>query len=238
MLEAFITDEEHALALGVQGHFYPAQHHRIKPLLRLAPRLLSAERRVDLYFQLMRMGQCPALQSDSELQVLTLAYDQLRPLFSRGTRQCLMRRPQGLLLFGNDDRGALAGEPPASLESYLAWLKLWRYLDSFIHMPGLLKQQARFATLSDDPGVLGRVVRVVERIDPVDDLLGPTELCFWAFMWLALQRLDAAERVTQWLMRVDCPQALRLQLLSHLRRFLQASPHGLLVARDGLDQSF
>ena len=57
LLQQFIEDESSALGRGERGAFYPDNHHLITPLIVRAPRLLSEEDRVELYFHLLR-GMC------------------------------------------------------------------------------------------------------------------------------------------------------------------------------------
>jgi Family of unknown function (DUF6892) len=55
ILRDFIADEESALEQEEQGGFYPANHHRIYPIVARAENLLDRAERVNLYFHLLRV---------------------------------------------------------------------------------------------------------------------------------------------------------------------------------------
>lgn len=229
ILQQFIEDEDCALARNAQGDFYPSNHHRIKPLVPRAPRLLSSEKRGDFYFHLLRLNECPAITSGNEFDILLTAYSRIIPLFIGNHLRCSLPRPKGLFLFGRDDLGELTEEPSPNLDSYLAHLRFWRYADSFSHMPGMLASQPGFLTLSADRALLERVTKVLARINLNLDVRSPTTLWFWALMLLALQQEISAKTATLWLLETECNAADRPHFVAHLARYLRACSRAELL---------
>ena len=223
ILESFIEDEAAAYLRGDQGSFFPHNHHRIIPLISKAPKLLTEHRRIDFYFHLLRLDVCPALKSEDEFKLLLDAYTSVKPLLARGYPACLLGRAKGLFLFGSDDYGPLAGESGITQESYVKLLKFWRYAGSFWHMSGMLKKRPKFLELSDDNVLLNRVVQVILRIRPADDVPRSTSLWFWALMLLAIQQQESGITVTEWLMQADWPVSEKPKVLLYLTHYLRAS---------------
>lgn len=222
-LEQFIEDEALHYPRGDRGLFFPSNHHRITPLVVRAPKLLPRDRRVDLYFHLLRLNHCPAIKPAGEFDILLDAYARIRPLFKRGYPYCSMPRPKGLFLFGIDDHGSLVGEPQLTYESLLVHLKFWRYADSFWHMPGMLKKQLKFLELSGDSVLLDRVTKTLLRINLADDLTTRTCLWFWSFMLLVVQGGGSGKVAVEWLLQAECPPSERPFFLENLTRYLRAS---------------
>ena len=84
ILEQFIEDESLHYPRGDQGSYFPSNHHRITPLVAQASKLLPRDRRVDLYFHLLRLNHYPMVKSAAEFDVVLEAYARLKPLFQRG----------------------------------------------------------------------------------------------------------------------------------------------------------
>lgn len=231
ILEQFIEDEAVHYTRGDRGPYFPSNHHRITPLVARAPKLLPRDRRVDLYFHLLRLNHYPAIKSVAEFDILLDAYERIRPLFKRGYPYCSMPRPMGLFLFGIDDHGSLVGEPQITYESLLAHLKFWRYADSFWHMPGMLKKQQTFLELSGDSALLDRVTKTLLRINLVDDLTTSTCLWFWSFMLLAVQGNDSGKVAVEWLLQAECPPSERSFFLENLTRYLRTSSREDLLSQ-------
>ncbi len=231
ILEQFIEDENLHYPRGEQGPYFPSNHHRITPLVQRAPKLLPRDRRVDLYFHLLRLNQYPAIKAVAEFDTLLDAYTRIRPLFRRGYPYCSMPRPMGLFLFGIDDHGPLVGEPQTTCESLLVHLTFWRYANSFWHMPGMLKKQQKFLDLSGDSALLDRVTRTLLRIDLVNDLTTPTCLWFWSFMLLAVQGNDSGNVAVEWLLQAECQPSERSFFFENLTRYLRASSREDLLSQ-------
>jgi hypothetical protein len=231
VLEQFIEDEALHYPKGDQGSYFPSNHHLITPLVALAPKLLSPDRRVDLYFHLLRLNHYPTIKSAAEFDNLLDAYARIRPLFKLGYPDCSIPRPMGLFLFGIDDHGSLVGEPQITYESLLAHLKFWRYANSFWHMPGMLKKQQKFMEISGDAALLDRVTKTILRINLVDDLTTSTCLWFWSFMLLAIQGNDSGKVAVEWLLQAECPPSERSFLLDNLTRYLRASSREDLLSQ-------
>lgn len=223
ILEQFIADETSALARNKQGLFYPSNHHRIIPLVARAPKFLPGPARVDLYFHLLRLDHCPTLKVESELALLCEAYWQLKPLFSRRFSACSLPRARGLLLFGEDDRGALQDEPATTLDSYSKHLAFWRYAESFWHMPGMLKKRTKFLALSNDKELTARVRKVLLQMRLCDDLPSSTRLWFWALVFLTIQSKEEGDTVVGKLLTEDLSTQTKKEVLSSLTRYLTAS---------------
>ncbi len=230
-LQHFIDDEDRACAQRERGDFFPSYHHRIRPLVARAPRLLPRDRRVALYFHLLRLDQCPAIKSAEEFPLLTEAYTCVEPLFVQGYPVCLLQRPKGLYLFGTNDQGPLDAEPVVSHADYLASFPFWRYAESFWHMPGMLQKQQKFLALSQDEALVRRVTKVVLRTHPVDDLTTRTCLWFWALVLLVLQQQEPGAAVVEWFLRFECRESARRELLAILSRYLRASSRTDLLPR-------
>lgn len=223
ILEQFIEDEALHYPRGDQGSYFPSNHHRITPLVARAPKLLPRDRRVDLYFHLLRLNHYPAIKSAAEFDVLIDAYTRVRPLFKRGYPYCSMPRPMGLFLFGIDDHDPLVGEPQITYESLLIHLKFWRYADSSWHMLGMLKKQQKFLELSGDSVLLDRVTKTLLRTNLIDDLTTSTCIWFWSFMLLAVQGNDSGKVVVEWLVQAEYTPLERSFFLENLMRYLHAS---------------
>ena len=84
ILEQFMEDEALHYPKGDQGPFFPSNHHRITPLVPQAPKLLPADRRVELSFHLLRLNHYPAIKSVAEFDILLDAYARIRPLLKCG----------------------------------------------------------------------------------------------------------------------------------------------------------
>ena len=234
ILEQFIEDESLHYPRGDQGPYFPSNHHRITPLVAQASKLLPRNGRVDLYFHLLRLNHYPMVKSAAEFDVVLEAYARLKPWFQRGYPYCSMPRPMGLFLFGSDDRGELAGEPPITYESQSEPLKFWRYANSFSHMPGMLKKQQKFLELSGDSALLDRVTKTLLRIHLADDLTSSTCLWFWSFILLAVQGKGSGQVVVEWLLHAECPPSERAFFVDNLARYLRtASREDLLVQFQG-----
>ncbi|MBR8654004.1 hypothetical protein KDH83_11895 [Achromobacter sp. Marseille-Q0513] len=220
LLLQFIEDESSALRRGERGAFYPDNHHLITPLIVRAPRLLSEEDRVELYFHLLRGDVCPSIKAEGEFELLRAAHARVLPLLSEGYPACTLPRARGLFLFGLDDRGALPDEPPATLASYIGHLAFWRYADSFWHMPGMLKKRAKFVELAQDGARLARVRKVLLGMRLREDLPMATCLWFWSFVFLALQDEAAGAAVVDKILAesvsVDDAELIRSCLLRYL----------------------
>jgi hypothetical protein len=163
------------------------------------------------------------VKSAAEFDVVLEAYARLKPWFQRGYPYCSMPRPMGLFLFGSDDHGELAGEPPITYESQSEPLKFWRYANSLSHMPGMLKKQQKFLELSGDSALLDRVTKTLLRIHLADDLTSSTCLWFWSFILLAVQGKGSGQVVVEWLLHADCPPSERAFFVDNLARYLRAS---------------
>jgi hypothetical protein len=231
ILEQFIEDEAVHYLKGDQGSYFPSNHHKITPLVVRAPKLLPRDRRVDLYFHLLRLNRYPAIKSVAEFDILLDAYARVRPLFKRGYPYCSMPRPMGLFLFGVDDHGSLVGEPQLTYESLLTHLKFWRFADSFWHMPGMLKKQQKFLELSGDSALLDRVTKTLLRINLEDDLTNSTCLWFWSFMLLAVQGNNSGKVAVDWLLQAECPSSDRSFFLQNLTRYLRTSSREDLISQ-------
>ena len=230
LLQQFIEDESSALGRGERGAFYPDNHHLITPLIVRAPRLLSEEDRVELYFHLLR-GMC-ARRSRRKASSNCSA----RPMRAccrcspRATR-CVRCHAPGACFFGLDDRGALPDEPPAALASYIGHLAFWRYADSFWHMPGMLKKRAKFVELAQDGARLARVRKVLLGMRLREDLPMATCLWFWSFVFLALQDEAAGAEVIDKILAEDVSVEDGELIRSCLLRYLAASERPGLAAR-------
>ncbi|MBL0249622.1 MAG: hypothetical protein IPQ26_03015 [Elusimicrobia bacterium] len=231
ILKKFIEDEALHYPRGEQSPYFPSNHHRITPLVARAPKLLPRDKRVDLYFHLLRLNHFPAIKSVAEFDPLLDAYARIRPLFKRGYPYCSMPRPMGFFLFGIDDHGSLVGEPRVTYVSLLAHLKFWRYAGSFSHMPGMLKKQQRFLELSGDSALVDRVTKTLLRINLVDDLTTSSCLWFWSFMLLAIQDIDSGKVAVEWLLQAKCPPSERSFFLENLTRYLRTSSRKDLLSK-------
>lgn len=231
LLQQFIEDESSALGRGERGAFYPDNHHLITPLIVRAPRLLSEEDRVELYFHLLRGNVCPSIKTEGEFELLRAAHARVLPLQSEGYPVCTLPRARGLFLFGLDDRGALPDEPPAALASYIGHLAFWRYADSFWHMPGMLKKRAKFVELAQDGARLARVRKVLLGMRLREDLPMATCLWFWSFVFLALQDEAAGAEVVDKILAEDVSVEDGELIRSCLLRYLAASERPGLAAR-------
>ena len=229
ILQQFIEDEDSALTRNKQGAFYPDNHHRIKPLVPKAARLLARDKRTDFYFHLLRLNECPAVKTADEFELLLNAYARLTPMFIVNNQRCLLPRPKGLFLFGHDDHQTLTDEPAPSVDTFLGYLKFWRYADSFWHMPGMLKSQSKFLLLSQDSALLGRVSKVLHRVKLNIDLTLPTTLWFWSLMLLALQQESSAREATRWLLQAECCPSDRAFFVTNLARYLRAASRNELL---------
>lgn len=231
ILQQFIQDEAAALSLEEQGSFYPDNHHRIQPLLTKASKLLSPPQQVDLYFHLLRLNVSPPIKTAAEFEALSAAYTQVLTLFDRGYPVCSLRRPKGLFLFGRDDQGPLNGEPAAEHESYAKHLAVWRYLDGFSHMPGMLNKKAKFAELSADHALVERVTKVLLRTDLTRDLTSATSLWFWAMVLLVLQSPTLGTTAVDWLQQAASRTPDHRFFLENLVRYSQAAGREDLLTR-------
>lgn len=223
VLRRFISDEASATLSNEIGEFWPSNHHVIKPLVQRANRLLPESERIELYFHLLRRDACPTLKMKTEFPLLVQSYERMTPLFSTGYPSCWMARTKGLFLFGTDDRGPLPRHPVVTHEEYTALSAFWRYADSFSHMPGMLKKQAKFAALAKDDALVDRALHVLTRMSPIDDLASCTCLWFWSLVLLVIQHSTTADLAVEWLLQVDLPAQDRDFYRSNLARYLQAS---------------
>lgn len=235
LLECFIDDESQARQQGRNGRFYPSHHHRIMPAVSKAPRWLSRDQRVRLYLLLLSLDRIPMVKRAGEFELLLEAYGELVANVPGWTIPPSLHRIKGLFLFGYNADGALAGRAGVELAAFLDHLKFWRYVESFLSMPGILGRRARFVELSANASLAARVMATIQRIQPVQDLPRPTCLWFWALMLLALQLPASARAAIEWLLHAECG-AHRRELLGFLRRYLAASGQTDLIARFGLDQ--
>lgn len=231
MLEQFIHDEAAALLRAEQGSFYPDNHHLIKPLLAKATQLLTPAQQVELYFHLLRLNVCPPVKTEAEFNALGAAYTRVVALFDHGYPICLLDRPKGLFLFGRNRQGSLAGEPVVTHETYARHLAVWRYLDGFAHMPGMLSKKAKFAELGADLALVERTTRVLLRTDLVKDLPNASCLWFWAMVLLALQAPASGGTVVDWLPQAASHTPDHRFFLENLARYLRAAGRDDLLAR-------
>lgn len=234
ILNRFIADETAAIPSNDRGAYFPSHHHRIKPLVARAHRLLPETGRIDLYFHLLRLDACPAVRAAAEFPLLVQAYARICPLFDRGYPACSMARPKGLFLFGADDHGPLIEEAAVTHQEYLDHAAFWRYADSFWHMPGMLKKQSKFAELAKDDALVARALRVLTRTRPAEDLTGATCLWFWALVLLVIQHPTAAKTAVEWMADADVPADDRDFYRRNLVRYLQASKRFDLTTHRGL----
>ena len=230
VLERFLGDEEVALAQGSSGSYYPSNHHRIKPLVSRAPRMLDTDRRVSLYFHLLRHDVCPSLKSDLELDLLKLAYERVKPLFSVGHPALIMSRAKGLFLFGSNDCHWLAEGSGFTISQYRGRLSFWRHVDSFWHMTGMLSKQDKFAQWAQDRALLARAAEVLHSVQLERDLIFSSQLWFWALLLLTLQEEATARVAVDWLLRARCANPMRAELINHLSRYLAAAGRPELLA--------
>ncbi|WP_374406217.1 hypothetical protein [Hydrogenophaga sp.] len=230
-LEQFIQDEAAALLSEEQGSFYPDNHHRIHPLLAKASKLLPPAQQTELYFHLLRLNVCPPIRTAAEFDALNAAYTRVTALIGRGYPVCSLPRPKGLFLFGRDARDALDGEPSATQEAYGKLLTVWRYLDGFSHMPGMLNKKARFAELGADFALAERATKVLLQIRLAQDLTSATCLWFWAMVLLALQSPPLGARVVDWLLRAASETPDHRFLLENLARYVSAAGREDLLSR-------
>ena len=70
ILQQFIEDEASTYLQGERGSFYPDNHHRIKPLVTRAHKLLPRTQRVELYFHLLRLNEFPSVKSTDDFDVV------------------------------------------------------------------------------------------------------------------------------------------------------------------------
>ena len=98
LLQQFIEDESSALGRGERGAFYPDNHHLITPLIVRAPRLLSEEDRVELYFHLLR-GMCARRSRRKASSNCSARPMRVLLLQSEGYPVCTLPRARGLFLW-------------------------------------------------------------------------------------------------------------------------------------------
>lgn len=230
LLKDFINDENAALLEERQGHFFPANHHRILPLIPKALKLLPVEQRQRFYFHLLRLGSLPPIKAADEWPILSEAYRQVLPLFASGYPAMLLSRATGLLLFGFDSNGSLPDEPPGNLESYAAHLRLWRYLNGFSHIPGMLAKQKKFQELAADPASLERIRKTLAHIRYCNDEAPTLCLWFWAMIFVALSAPATAETTVRELLEAHAGTAEFERTREILRRYIAAAGRQDLLA--------
>lgn len=220
LLKSFITCEASALAQLKQGKVYPSKHYEIMALIPKAPKLLTPDERIEFYFYLLRLGVDFAPKDKNEFPLLQRAYMRILPIFSAGYPACSMDRVHGLLLFGMDDRGTLSLEPPPTPELYSKYLALWRYCNSFWHIPGMLKKSAKFFDKASDSESTIRVRKVLSHIRYCHES-SVTCLWFWALVFLLLSHPETDEVTVREINGANIPD--RDETLEILRRYITAA---------------
>ena len=119
-------------------------------------------------------------------------------------------------------------QSPLTMERYDARVAAWRYLASFSHMPGMLKNHRKFIDLARDPALLQHVRHVPGRKHLREDLPGATCLWFWALVFVALQDDDAANELVARLVDEPLPGGLA-PVRTTLVRYLEASDRPVLA---------
>ena len=223
VLESFIHDDRVAMQHGDWGSYYPDNHHRISPLLPKAAKLLTKDQHIELYFHLLRRGECLSIKRPDEFVPLRAAYARILQL-DRQDPVCHLPNPKGLFLFGHGRNGPLVGEgTQEDLVAYAKHLTTWRYLTSFSSFPGMLSKQDKFKALASDQALVHRATEVVLLTDLAKDLATPTSLWFWALVLLALQDRASGNRIANWMPQAAARGASYRHLLEILVRFLQAA---------------
>ena len=223
LLLQFIDDEASALSRAGQGAFWPDNHHRITPLIGRAGKLLSEPQLGEFYFHLIRLNQFPSLKNDSDFDVLCAAYHRVLPLLSAGYPRCLLHRLKGLLLFGFDDLGALPAEPRITLAQFGEYLALWRYLDSFWHIPGLLKKKSKFHELGANTAFAERVQKAILQTPLAEELGNGLSLWLWALVFLSLHAGENGSLVVRKLAGEKLSPAQCGPMLETLHRLVDAA---------------
>jgi hypothetical protein len=224
ILLQFITDEALALSRNGQSSFWTMNHYRIKSLIARAHKVLDEESLVDFFFHLLRLNYPPSLKGEAEFQALLTAYRRMTPLLAQRYPRNSLPRLKGLVLFGFNDLGELPAEPPLTLEHYQEYLALWRYLDSFSHVTGMLKKRPKFLELSEKQGVVKRIEKALSQ-SPLDDYLpfpsGSPWL--WALVFLTLHVRESGLVVVRKLVHEHLAADKRTSSLEILHRYLVAA---------------
>lgn len=195
LLAAFLEDEDAAFASGGSGRFWPCNHYRIAPLVRQAPRLLEADRRVDFYFHLMRQTGTVPTVSGKETPLLLAAYRRLLPVIDRPDKAQIARRHPLLFIFGFDAAGALASGEAGDPEALKTRLKLLALIGKYTSIPAQWAKKERF------PPFAGEAERLLQTLRHLgyrhdrrygDDLYDYTNLTFWGMVLVIL--LNGATR--------------------------------------------
>lgn len=230
ILEDFIASEDEALVQCKQGDFYLPNNHLIKPLVSSAATLLDDASRQRLYFHLLRVGELPAVGSEREFELLRAAYAQTAPLLQQGFPLCNLQRTPGLLAFGYDDRGALPGEPPASMEGYLQHARVWAQCNAYKAMPYMLAQKESFALYAADGGLAARILKLLRHTHYIhsdceaQEARYPiTRLWFWALVFIAVLNADTASSVIEDFLAPSLKLPRYQEQLRILVRYLQAA---------------
>jgi hypothetical protein len=185
VLTSFIKDEAIALRLGIQGVFYPSNHHLIHPLAAKAGELLSSDERIELYFHLLRLVSFTKISTEAELVLLLKAYQRLLPLFEKGYPQCTLPRTAGLFIFSFDDRGFVLDDTP-SLEEHIENKKLWSSLNVYWSYKGIFKKKDKFKVWASDEQLCERILKILRHIKYAHEAPLFTCTWFWALIFILL----------------------------------------------------
>jgi hypothetical protein len=229
ILHRFIESETFALSRNEQGTFWPQNHHRITPLIKRAHKILDEEMLSDFFFHLLRLNRISSLKSEAALLTLCLAYRRVIPLLGQGYPICMLPRLKGLFLFGFNDLGELQSEPPLTLDLINEYLGLWRYIDSFTNIPGMIKKRTKFIEYSENKLLLIRVQKTLTLTRFTDEMSGPLLLWLWALIFLTLQHEETGVIVVNKIINEDLSSRDYTSMLEILRRYVEASKQNSLM---------
>jgi len=225
LLRTFIADENEAFADRRQGKFWPANHHRIRPLATKASGLLDPNEQIDFYFHFMRVaGGAPSV-GEKDMPLLVEAYRRMLPFLDLGGVIAMSRRHQLLFVFGFDDAGVLPSGETISAKALKARLRLIAQVGNYTTMPAQRDKKAKFVPFADE------AVRILETFRHLgyrhdrrygEDLYDVTNLRFWGMAFICL--LNKATRADLVADMVEGKYDLmrRVEQLAILHRYVEA----------------
>jgi hypothetical protein len=188
-IDGFIKDEIKAMSEKVQGHFYPDNHHVIKPDFKKNLKKLDPQVIEDYYYHSMRVSNFPVHVTEESFPYLLKAYDRVTMLFLEGARYPVNRFSafEGFFLFGYN-RMVEPKTPLANISftTYQERIEFFKKPKQFTSIPGILGKLDKFKDFAANKALVEHSHLTLRNSNFLHNGIYSSDFFFWALMILVM----------------------------------------------------
>lgn len=223
IINEFIQDEDKAVLAKEQGHYYPDNHHRIKPEIKKVFKKLDPEILQRYYYHMLRLGNVPVEVSEETWPTFLKAIELIKPHFKAGDRYpvCMFTPYLSLFLFGSDGVRVTTLDSGLNLKTFTERLEVLKKARQYTNIPGMLSKLEKLKVFTENENVVKHIHFTLRQSGFKHDGVFSSEFTFWCPMAiLMLKNDDETKKTIELFKQADIPEKESHLAIYH--RFVEA----------------